>query len=35
MATGLRASLDDVPGLTPGERHLLDELLQRISQACG
>lgn len=35
MATGLRASLDDVSGLTPGERHLLDELLQRISQARG
>ena len=34
MATGLRASLDDVPGLTPGERHLLDELLKRIANAC-
>ncbi len=34
MATGLRASLDDIPGLTPGERHLLDELLQRIVHAC-
>ena len=35
MATGLRANLDDVAGLTPGERHLLDELLQRIAQVCG
>ena len=35
MATGLRATLDDVPGLTPGERHLLDELLHRIARACG
>ena len=34
MATGLRARLADIPGLTPGERHLLDELLQRIAQAC-
>ena len=35
MATGLRASLPDIPDLTPGERHLLDELLQRIARACG
>lgn len=35
MATGLRASLQDVPDLTPGERHLLDELLQRIARVCG
>ena len=35
MATGLRARLADVPGLTPGERHLLDELLQRIARSCG
>ena len=35
MATGLRARLDDVADLTPGERHLLDELLQRIARACG
>ena len=31
MATGLRARLADLPGLTPGERHLLDELLRRIA----
>ena len=35
MATSLRASLDEIPDLTPGERHLLDELLQRIAGACG
>ena len=35
MATGLRAGLHDVADLTPGERHLLDELLQRIARACG
>ena len=35
MATGLRATLQDLPDLTPGERHLLDELLQRIARACG
>ena len=33
MATGLRARLADIPALTPGERHLLDELLQRIAHA--
>ncbi len=32
MATGLRAGLGDVAELTPGERHLLDELLQRIAR---
>ena len=35
MATGLRANLPEVVDLTPGERHLLDELLQRIARACG
>lgn len=35
MATGLRASLQDIVGLTPGERYLLDELLQRIAGARG
>ena len=35
MATGLRASLQDIPDLTPGECHLLGELLQRIALACG
>ena len=35
MATGLRASLSEVTRLTPGERHLLDELLQRIARDCG
>ncbi len=35
MATGLRASLQDIPDLTPGERHLLDELLRRIARVCG
>ena len=34
MATGLRANLNDMPDLTPGERHLLDELLQRIARVC-
>ena len=32
MATGLRAGLADMPDLTPGERTLLDELLQRIAR---
>ena len=32
LATGLRARLADVAGLTPGERQLLDELLQRITR---
>ena len=31
MASGLRASLDDLTALTSGERHLLGELLQRIA----
>ena len=35
MAMGLRARLADVPGLTPGERHLMDELLQRIARNRG
>ncbi|WP_454632843.1 hypothetical protein [Bradyrhizobium cenepequi] len=30
MASGLRANLDDLSQLSPGERHLLGELLQRI-----
>ena len=34
MATGLRANLSEMPDLTPGERHLLDELLQRIARVC-
>ena len=32
-AAQLHASLAGVPGLTPGERHLLAELLQRIAEA--
>ncbi len=31
MASGLRASLDEVTALTPGERHFLGELLARIA----
>jgi hypothetical protein len=31
MASGWRASIDDLAGLTPDERHLLSELLQRIA----
>ena len=34
MATGLRARLADFSNLTPGERHLLDELLRRIAHEC-
>ena len=34
MAIGLRARLPEIADLTPGERHLLDELLQRIARAC-
>ena len=34
MATGLRATLPDIADLSPGERHLLDELLQRIARVC-
>ncbi|WP_322032134.1 TetR/AcrR family transcriptional regulator [Paraburkholderia sp. J76] len=33
VASTLRASLDDVPDLSPGERLLLAELLHRIAQA--
>ena len=33
MASGLRAHLPNLPMLTPGERHLLDELLRRIADA--
>ena len=35
MTTGLRANLRDVTELTRGERHLLEELLQRISGLAG
>ncbi|EQB10834.1 MULTISPECIES: TetR/AcrR family transcriptional regulator [Sphingobium] len=31
-ATTLRGQLDDVTALSPGERHLLDELLRRIAE---
>lgn len=31
MASALRASLDELPSLSPGERHLMGELLNRIS----
>ncbi|WP_246725556.1 TetR/AcrR family transcriptional regulator [Beijerinckia sp. L45] len=33
MASALRAGLDDLAVLTPGERHLLSELLHRIANA--
>ena len=35
MASGLRANLDDLAQLSPGERHLLGELLQRIADSPG
>jgi len=35
MATGLRARLEDMPVLSPGERHLIKELLERLSRASG